>query len=338
MYLCTTFRIYPTKIQDAILCNLIDNFSIEINKVIDCYIRNKQVVDVRFNEISNSIPWDSKIEVLKIAKIDFVKMMESNKEEAKIRYNFCKWTNHNFKYFEDQKLLIQTFQKEVMLIDVFCNDFTKNIINNNKLTSLRIYKKKNKWIGTFTYDYLPELNHFENIMGIDLGIKVPAVAVTSTGKIRFFGNGRQKRYIHTQQKKYHRNVSLQRTSTDKKNTVNWSNKLRDIDHKISKNIIEFAKSENVKTIKLENLVKLQSRNSKIESVNTWSYHRLLTFIMYKAEKEGMHVQLINPKNTSKKCPKCSKINNLVGRRYLCNCGYSNHRDIVGAINILNTQL
>lgn len=32
-------------------------------------------------------------------------------------------------------------------------------------------------------------------MGIDLGLKIPAVAVTSIGKTRFFGNGRQNKYI-----------------------------------------------------------------------------------------------------------------------------------------------
>lgn len=32
-------------------------------------------------------------------------------------------------------------------------------------------------------------------MGVDLGLKVPAVAVTSNGKVRFFGNGRQNKHI-----------------------------------------------------------------------------------------------------------------------------------------------
>jgi putative transposase len=41
--------------------------------------------------------------------------------------------------------------------------------------------------------------------------------------------------------------------------------------------------------------------------------------------------------TSKKCPKCKTLNEVKGRNYQCKCGYKNHRDIVGAINILNNN-
>lgn len=338
MYLSTTFRIYPTKIQESILHDLICNFDVEVNKVIQTFVENKEVVHVRFKEIANSIPWDSKIEVIKIAKVEFVKAMEYDNAKRRYKYNFCKWTNHNFQFFNNQKLLIQTFEKEVMIIDVFCNEFIKNIISNNSLTSLKIFKRGNKWIGSFTYDYISKTNTNENVMGIDLGIKVPAVAATNTGKIRFFGNGRKKRFIHTKQKKHYYLSTLPSNQQIKYGKKRWSNKLKDIDHKISREIIEFAKLEKIKVIKLENLEKLQKRNSNIQSVNVWSYHRLLTYIIYKAEKEGMQVYLVDPKNTSKKCPNCCKINSLIGRRYLCKCGYTNHRDIVGAINILNTKL
>lgn len=33
------------------------------------------------------------------------------------------------------------------------------------------------------------------ILGVDLGLKVPAVAITNDDKIRFFGNGRQNKYM-----------------------------------------------------------------------------------------------------------------------------------------------
>lgn len=338
MYLSATFRIYPTKTQEMILENLIRNFSIETNRLIQTFIQNRQVNQIKFKDINNSIPWDSKIEIIKLAKVEFVKIMENGNIKKNHTYNYCKWTNFNFQYFNDQRILIQTFSKDVMIVDVFCNEYVREIISSYKLTSLRIFKKNMKWLGSFTYDYIPRINNHNNLMGIDLGIKVPAVVATSTGKIRFFGNGRMKRYIHSKQKSHHRSFSSKSTKGKDIRSNKWSNKLRDMDHKISKEIVEFAVSEEVKVIKLENLGKLQKHNSNIKVVNTWSYHRLLTFIVYKAEKEGIQVYLIDPKNTSKKCPNCSKINKINGRKYLCECGYSKHRDIVGAINILNTKL
>lgn len=338
MYLSATFRVYPTKTQEKILDSLISNFDIEINRVIQTFIESQKVVDVRFKEIANNIPWDSKIEVIKIAKVTFVNAMECDIAKKRYKYDFCKWTNHNFQFFDDQKILIQTFKKEIMIIDVFCNEFIRNIISSNPLTSLKIFKRGNKWLGSFTYEYTSKTNNNENVMGIDLGIKVPAVVATSTGKIRFFGNGRKKRFIHTKKRKQYQLNTLSSNQQTKFGNNRWSNKLIDIDHKISKSIIEFGVQEKVKIIKLENLERLQKRNSNIQSVNVWSYHRLLTYIIYKAEKEGMQVCLIDPKNTSKKCPNCFKINNVSGRKYLCKCGYTNHRDIVGAINILNTKL
>jgi transposase len=37
-------------------------------------------------------------------------------------------------------------------------------------------------------------------MGVDLGLKIPAVAVTKNGKTKFFGNGRQNKYVRRKYK------------------------------------------------------------------------------------------------------------------------------------------
>lgn len=44
---------------------------------------------------------------------------------------------------------------------------------------------------------------------------------------------------------------------------------------------------------------------------------------------------VNPRNTSKTCNKCGKIQNmpLYKRTYSCECGYENDRDVNAAINI-----
>ena len=339
MYLSHNFRLYPNSNQQYYLIKLIDNFDIEVNRVISKFLQAEMVYDIRFKEINNTIPWDSKIEVIKVAKELYLQIVSNNFTRNEVKIDYCKWTNINCQFLNSDKILIQTFMKEETLLKTRINEYIWSQINDQKakITSFKIFKRNNKWIGNITYDIPQAKNDNENMMAIDLGIKIPAVVATNTGKIRFFGNGRKKRYIHTKQARNYKEAqkNLDCNAVHKKK---WSNKLKEIDHKISKQIIEFAVQEKVKYIKLENLSNLQKNNAKLNGVSSWSYRRLQNYIVYKAKRNGIIILWVNPKNTSKKCPNCFKINNNQKRKYICSCGYSNHRDIVGALNILNNHL
>ncbi|MGD6819220.1 transposase, partial [Metabacillus sp. 113a] len=57
------------------------------------------------------------------------------------------------------------------------------------------------------------------------------------------------------------------------------------------------------------------------------------FIEYKANLVGIKVEYVNPAYSSQTCPKCSKKNKAIDRKYTCQCGFEKHRDVVGAMNI-----
>lgn len=333
MYLNTTFRIYPKKNEEIILQRLICNFEFQINKVVKLFVERAAITKVPYKEIDNTVPWNSKIEIVKQARKDYLGLIKQNKSEKVFKHDYCKWTDINFKYLDDQRIIVETFRKEVMLLKVYCNEFVVDKIKNNKLVSLRIFKRKNKWLGTITYYVQEKSTQNDVVMGVDLGILIPAVIATSNDKVRFFGNGREKRFIHTKQKAIYDKISK---NDDSKHYNSWKNRLKDIDHKISRNIVDFAIKNKVGIIKMERLGKIQKRNSRSIKVSTWSYHRLMHYIIYKAKKEGIKVVLVNPYNTSRKCPSCASINTAYNRQYHCPCGYKNHRDIVGALNILNS--
>lgn len=60
-----------------------------------------------------------------------------------------------------------------------------------------------------------------------------------------------------------------------------------------------------------------------------------SFIAYKAKLAGIKVVYVDPAYTSQTCPKCGKHNKAQDRHYACHaCGYTTHRDRVGAINIM----
>ena len=74
-----------------------------------------------------------------------------------------------------------------------------------------------------------------------------------------------------------------------------------------------------------------------EKQSKWAFGELRDFIEYKAELAGVPVIIIDPANTSRRCPQCGHVdqgNRPVRAIFLCReCGHFDHADIVGATNI-----
>lgn len=178
-------------------------------------------------------------------------------------------------------------------------------------------------------------------MGIDLGIKCPAVSYCSDGSVKFYGNGRKNKYMRRHyaylRKKLQtsKKVKAVKRISDKEQRI-----MRDIDHKLSHDIVETAVAHNVKVIKLEQLANIRSttRQSRKNnhSLHTWSFYRLAQFIEYKARLAGIAVEYVNPAYTSQRCPICGNIHHADDRNYTCECGFHIHRDLLGAMNICNS--
>ncbi|OFD41790.1 transposase [Bacillus mycoides] len=208
----------------------------------------------------------------------------------------------------------------------------------HKLGTLRITKKSNKWIAQISVT-LPTIEKTgTKILGVDLGLKVPAVAITEDDKVRFFGNGRQNKY----RKRKFRSVRKKLGKDKKVNAIRrfddkeqrW---MKEKDHKISREIIDFAIVNHISVIRLEQLTNIRqtARTSRKNEKNlhTWSFYRLSQFIAYKATLAGIKIEYVNPAYTSQSCPKCTEKNKARDRKYKCQCGFETHRDIVGAMNI-----
>lgn len=115
-------------------------------------------------------------------------------------------------------------------------------------------------------------------------------------------------------------------------------------HKISKNIVENAKSSK-STIVLENLKGIRKLyrkgngqgNKYRRKLNGWPFYELQRQIQYKAAWEGIPVKLVDPKRTSKLCPICGlrvQEDRQNSRKLWCNnCKKSMDRDVVASLNI-----
>lgn len=161
--------------------------------------------------------------------------------------------------------------------------------------------------------------------------------------MKFFGNGRENKYIKRKFKSKKRKLGKAKKVNSIKNIADKEQRImKDKDHKISREIVDFAKKNNVSIIKLEKLTNIRNTTRKSRkneyNLHTWSFYLLAMYIEYKSNIEGIQVEYVNPQYTSQICPNCNTKNKAKDRTYSCKCGYIKHRDLVGAINIARTMM
>ena len=118
-------------------------------------------------------------------------------------------------------------------------------------------------------------------------------------------------------------------------------------HRIVK--LFFQQHKNLRLVVVEKLKNLKQGKQKNrgksfrKTLNNWNYRELLTIIELRCEENRVSFRSVNPYKTSQTCPlkACSHVEreNRSGENFKClHCGYEEHADIVGALNILQRFL
>lgn len=115
---------------------------------------------------------------------------------------------------------------------------------------------------------------------------------------------------------------------------------RDIEHKVSRVIVDEALSRGASTIVMGDIKDIadgvnlgKQTNQKISG---WNHGTIRKYVEYKAEAEGIAVVMQDERYTSQTCPSCGNRHKPRGRNYRCpSCGFQSHRDVVGQVNILS---
>ena len=362
MQLSETVKIYTTEYQKKLITQTMTDYINTVNSLVSDAVSGHSIVKITTADVTANLPSalvnqcirDAKSIVRKHYKY-CRKAVLKNKSLAKrgsdirvkapnlpvLKKPCCYINNQNYKIKEnciEFPVMINGKSKRIS-VPVKLTERQKSLFSDSKSGTMRIVVKNHTIVAQIVYEIPePELKSDGNIMGVDLGIKCPAVSYCSDGSIKFYGNGRKNKYMRRHyaylRKKLQTSKQLKAVKriNDKEQRI-----MRDIDHKISHDIVKTAVAHNVKVIKLEQLQNIRSTTRKSRknnhSLHTWSFYRLAKFIEYKAKLAGISVEYVNPAYTSQTCPVCGNIHHADDRDYTCKCGFHIHRDLLGAMNI-----
>jgi IS605 OrfB family transposase len=340
-------KLTPTTEQQQILRDMANEYIKCVNMLSSKNNETTENLNLTTAKFQAELPSAVKNEALNTA-LSVVKKYRNRKCNSLpvLRKPIVTWNNQNYKIKNGSvefPVWLNNRTKR-MAIKFIISEYQEKLLAFN-LGSLRISQKNGKWMAQIAVDPPVESTTAEtdNIIGVDLGLKNPAVAVTSCHKTKFFGNGRlnkfQRRVFKTKRKKLGKAKKQRVIKKIGNKERRW---MKDQDHKISRGIVDFAKENSVSVICLEDLqnIRQTARTSRKNEKNlhTWSFYRLALYIQYKAHLLGIKVVFVNPHHTSQTCPKCGKLNHARDRKYKCSCGFKAHRDRVGAMNILKAPV
>ena len=180
----------------------------------------------------------------------------------------------------------------------------------------------------------------ETILGIDRNATGHLVvgSIKETGKV--IKLGKQCGHIRNKYKNIRRNFAKKRKfQVLKKCRRKESNIIRDLNHKISRDIISLA-IKNKSLIRLEDLKGIRScksRKSFKSTLNNWPFYQFQMFLEYKAKLLGIAIEYVDPAYTSKCCSRCGEVGIRNGKNFKCLCGHVEHADVNAAFNIANAH-
>ena len=111
-------------------------------------------------------------------------------------------------------------------------------------------------------------------------------------------------------------------------------------HQVANAVLKFAE-ERRSAIVLEDLKGFKSKRSKElnRRLSTWPRRKLHQIIEYKAQWRGVPVIKVDPRNSSRTCPICGRIQySRMGAEFACECGWHMDRHINASINLLQTAI
>jgi len=312
-----------------------------------------------------------------LVHVDYVKLASTNsKRKTGLYHNYEsheEFLNHLYK--SDIEIFIRFANKITFKID-FGHSIKRSA--EKRATMQKIFEEEYKVCGSsigikdgkiilnLTLDVPKKVFSLDEnvVMGVDVGMVVPAMCALNNNNYIKKACGNEDKLLskrtelQNEYKRLQKRLAYNSGGHGRKKKLKPLEKLRahernfvqTYNHKISKQVVDFAIQNKAKYINLEDLTGYPDRIKKKDKdkpfdkrakeqfvLRNWSYYELQSFITYKAEMAGIEVRKVNPAYTSQRCSCCGNLE--PGQRvdqahFKCKkCGKEMNADFNAARNI-----
>jgi len=329
--------------QHGALLNTMQEFNVICNEFSEQAFENKEFRKNQLQKIvyhpSRSIHKDFSSQ-LTIRAIDCVCCSYAIKKHPKFPNKFKKTSSvvYDDRVLSFKEETISIWTTEGRLIIPYVN-WNKELFKYRKGQTDLKYENGN-WYLLCCVD-VPEKTKTKttDCIGVDLGIV--QIATTSDGD-SYSGTiikQKRKQYASHRQRLQKRGTrsAMRRIKTIGRKESRFR---KDINHQISKKLVEKAKGTNC-ALALEELKginnKVTVRKSQRNERLSWSFYQLRSFIEYKALESGVEVIIVPSAYTSQACSQCGhcdKKNRKNQSSFVClSCGFATNADYNASLNI-----
>jgi len=183
----------------------------------------------------------------------------------------------------------------------------------------------------------------QSFVGVDRNTTghIAVTANPDTGKITKMG--RKALHIHKKYSSIRKQLQREGKYRELKKIKDRESRIvKDLNHKISRKLINIAKDQNAALVfeDLKNIRTTSKRQFKSfkYALHSWSFYQLQTFVEYKAKLLGVPVLYVDPAYTSQDCSRCGTRGQRNGKSFKCPiCGHVDHADVNAAFSIALRQ-
>ena len=340
------FRLYPNKTQKEILLKTFDMCRFTYNKLLEELnnTKDRNVIQHKIVELKKEYP-ELKNAYSKTLQYECYRLYSNLRALSQLKKKGYRVGRLRFKGKDFFKTIhynqsgYKLIKKKLNLSKIGDITIKQHRKIKGKIKQITIKKMANKWHALIITDEEYRIKSGDKQIGIDLGINNFLVdSEKNTVKNPLFLNQSLKKL-----KKASKNLSRKKKGS--KNRIKAkirrqkiyekvSEQKNDFFHKLTTNYINNCSLIGIEKLNIKNMIKKNKYWNKRNMVDS-SWRMFITMLKFKAESAGTSIIEVNSKNTSKKCSRCSNIQNmpLNKRMYKCKCGLHIDRDYNAAINI-----
>jgi len=350
------FQLKPSKQQEKLLQDTLNLCRFTYNKLLEKLNTQEKInrseiqhhilkLKKEFPELKNVYSKTLQYECYKLFS-NLQRLSKSKKNGSKVgrlRFKGYRWwktfvmNQSGYKLIKTNKHYDKLHISKIGDINIRCH---RDIEGNIK--GIIIKKKVNTWEAHIITDGKYTISKGEKEIGIDMGV----LSFLYTSNNEKINNPLYMNQELDKLKNIHRKISkTKRVSNNRKKQCiklekvweNIDNKKKDFFHKVTTYLVTNNKFIAVEKLNIKSMTKnVKGKYYNHRNILDSSWGMFLSMLKFKAESAGIEYVEVNPKNTSKMCCSCGKLQNMPTsiRTYNCSCGYVIDRDYNASINIL----